>query len=619
MKRVFALLMAFALLFCAAPPVAFAQDDPADKVISSVITSGWWNWRTNFYKDGKFGCLDLDGPAQIKYLDSLPETMKAKTQSGLNIDLAVSWEEALLDFSPTGGLQTLRGEVVLPEGYSFWDAQPKFVTFCVLTLDEGSPTYTVLEDDSYMFPDGQAALLPVGGSLETVLRENLVILYDTLGVVLDYDYPDVVVPVDWGLNTLDTGRVGKTFLTPRPVLPANILLPEGTLYPPYTVQVAKENGIRLDFFRGRDRMGNLYFDWLWTVPDVTKMHIFVSTDGGKKYVDKTPSEKNDQCNTEDGIFHYTTNYLIFSPHNADANTTYTVYLSYEGKESNLLELKVDANFNTSFGIGGDRDGSKDSGNELPEVDQPGPKPTPKPTPSPAPTPASGVTPEPPPAPAQGPPAGDAAHPKTPLSSTPQNPVPLNERVTRTTSLYSGARLRKMLALGDSTLLFDGQGVSVELSAEFLRDLDLADSSTLEVRIERPKEHTFSLFLFVDERALSALPDTLVRLPFEDGSGLALYDETEAYLSDALWEQSTKTALCTIRKTGVYHLRPAPEAVPIMDADTPNAPIAPQEALPAPAAVQSKNGFVPWAVLLAGVGALIAVAGGVLLYRRWRRG
>ena len=283
--------------------------------------------------------------------------------------------------------------------------------------------------------------------------------------------------------------------------------------------------------------------------------------------------------------------------------------------------------------GGDRDGgdwedqevtTRPSDDENTDDGSSGKTPSPSPTPpSPPPEPSSSPSPEPsvspptepsvfpPPEPAPSlPPDVEPTVSADPPSASPESarePAPADWEGTQNTTVLTGGQVEQLVENApSSTLLFENDGVAVELSSAFLQELGLTDSRQLEVAVELLEWDTFRLTVRAAGQTVTELPDTTVRVPWdgpEEGLLCRNVDSGETF--DAVYEASSGTAVCTIRAAGTYQIQtagtdavsPSPTAVP-----TPS-PVPGETTAATPTALL-------WAIPVAGVAAV-----GALLWRR----
>lgn len=639
-------LLLVLLMLASFPPAARAE---AEALIVERVRLLPEFSQTNFYEAGGFWCwaLGADDLPLRRELE-LPQSITCVLEDGREETFPILWDTTAERFAPELGFQTLGGKIQLPPGYAFANPVQEDVSFPVLPVGEEYPAYTGAVSDE-MIPQGTALLLPLGGDAGTLLTEGWL---PAMGLVYLDDMPTFDCPMDWRLDTLDTTQQGTVQLVGQPLLPSNLSLAPDYVPPTCSVTISRSDFIRLDFYGGKDRMGNPIFRWLWAAPDLAKMQLFYSTDGGVTWVEDTAEEQEgDALFSRSGAFVYGKDFVSLLLPYAQPKTTYTIYFTYGDESSNLLELTT-GELGFSYNVGGDRDGSMTPPEEFPPLEQPGPdeeedtapesgrdplpqpEPEPTPEPEPEPTPAPELVPEPEPVPEPQPEsvpelvpqpepepdpvpkvealpnqaAKPAAKPPAPSggqgeTSPGQTAPPAVEQVTGTQSRYTGVRLRRMLALGDGTLLFEGEGGSVELSADFLRQLELADEAFLEVTMEKPEENAFRLRIVADGVELVTLPDTLVRVPLASGEGLACYDADGNLVSQAQWDSKSKTLACTIQATGLFYLRATEAAQPAEHTEAPE---------PTPPAEPA----IPWG-WVGGAGVCALAAGGWCIWRRWR--
>lgn len=136
---------------------------------------------------------------------------------------------------------------------------------------------------------------------------------------------------------------------------------------------------------------------------------------------------------------------------------------------------------------------------------------------------------------------------------------LLEQVTETSTIISGARLRLLLQSNPDTVLFEKDGITVEIPSSFLSSLHLPDHAFLKISIQQTNSVSFSLFLNADGDELDTLEETTITMPFtpsgdreEEQFTLIHVDtgskNTAKYMSDQ-GRVSSK-----IYKTGTYTLQ-----------------------------------------------------------------
>lgn len=95
----------------------------------------------------------------------------------------------------------------------------------------------------------------------------------------------------------------------------------------------------------------------------------------------------------------------------------------------------------------------------------------------------------------------------------QTSEPLLEQVSETSTTISGIRLRLLLQTNPDTVLFEKDGITVEIPSAFLASLDLPDDAFLKISIRRTDPTSFSLSVNVDGRELHELEETTITMPF----------------------------------------------------------------------------------------------------------
>lgn len=195
--------------------------------------------------------------------------------------------------------------------------------------------------------------------------------------------------------------------------------------------------------------------------------------------------------------------------------------------------------------------------------------------------------------------------------------PIYEEVTATTTL-SRMRLKELCALGP-TVLFAKQGVSVELSSEFLLGLDLSENERLTLTLRRIQPNGFFIAISVNNREITVLPDTVVWFMWdgEDDVFLSCVDEESNIVSDAEHHPQSGTVRCVIRATGSYVILPVEEQkTAVLDASQNDDMIKTDSASEEKTAKKQEYGFPITAVIaIAAACAIVAL----LVLRRRRRG
>lgn len=315
-------------------------------------------------------------------------------------------------------------------------------------------------------------------------------------------------------------------------------------FPSYPVSVMANDAIDLSYCSGRDRMGNLIFQWLWADADISQMKLYykVGQTGEWSYC---PGEQvsifpEGMLLAEEAAAIYTTGSLSIMLPDLPSDNPCFFQFEYDGQYSNVLQVNVSQAGGHSYLIGGDR-GVSDRGDQtLPGFGQIAPS-----VPSEPSIPDTGMA-------------------ILPIEETlPHQETPAMESLTDTTTVLSGKRLRSLLAANGSTVLFEKQGISVELPSSFLSGLALADTSLLTVVIEKPESRAFRLQLFRDEESLTTLQETAVSMVFQPKQGeelsrLACYDVNGNLVSRVSYDAENGLLHFTIPAAGTYAVTASPK-------------------------------------------------------------
>jgi hypothetical protein len=131
-----------------------------------------------------------------------------------------------------------------------------------------------------------------------------------------------------------------------------------------------------------------------------------------------------------------------------------------------------------------------------------------------------------------------------------------EESTETTTTISGRRLNHLLSANPSSILFEKQGISLEIPSDYLAGLHLEDHSLLSVTIIKIDSLSFQLFITAGEEELKTLPEVSVSLPYCPAKGtdpqlLKLVDTETASEKQVFYNQREKIASANIDRTGTY--------------------------------------------------------------------
>lgn len=133
-------------------------------------------------------------------------------------------------------------------------------------------------------------------------------------------------------------------------------------------------------------------------------------------------------------------------------------------------------------------------------------------------------------------------------------LPTGETGDATTTL-SGQHVEQMVENAPaSTLLFEKDGVAVELSAALLEALGLEESELLEVTVERPAEDAFRLTIQAAGAAVADIPGTTVRFPWTGTVEDLVWVHLESGQKfPAQYEAESGTVVCDLSAAGTYQL------------------------------------------------------------------
>ena len=468
---------------------------------------------------------------------ALPETLTCDTnvQSEYGYtetyDCPILWDTAALDVT-TAGHKAVSGQLAPEEGYALSEAFDGLVTHPVVITApemEAQPLRAVEHD-------GQRFYLMAAGAAPEELE-----LCTTAAICYGAEEGQFFTcPVQWELSAVKA-EPGVYQSTGTPLLPEGFFLPEGFVSLSAEVGVVSPDYVDLSAPSiNPDDNSYAFFGWLYQPKDRASMILQYRIRDG---------EWADCPVDEYGVSRYGTILwngmgmtLYFSQ--LEPLTPYSFRILYdENQVSNVLEVCItDTDFTmTVGGKGGDRDGGDHPPEQLPDYQQPSPPPH----------------------------SGGHHRPHR---------EPVVETVTEDSTTLSGVRLRQLTAMGE-TVLFEKHGVSVELSADFLEALQVADRDLLTVSIRRPEPFLFELQLLVNDRPVPELPGTTVRIPWDAPDAPELYLlPQETPLAGAVSQPENGVVSCAVSAAGTYALRavPQPPVTPEPPVETPPEPAKPTE-------------------------------------------
>ncbi len=300
---------------------------------------------------------------------------------------------------------------------------------------------------------------------------------------------------DWDVSAVDTSVPGDYPITGTLVsLPDWLTVPEEYRTVTHTVYVMRDDTISLSAPHELTRNGALIFRWLYDCADVTSAVLQYDNAG-----EWTVCPRKWYSFSTGGMFSSPKLSLFLADIPAGEYTmrmTYTVSGSEEERVSEILHITVPDNIAeiaaASSGripdelhIGGDRDGGDFGGTVLPDTEQTLPDDILKKITS------------------------DFTYARL-----------LKERVTATSTTVSGLRLAIMQSSGD-TVLFEKNGVSVEIPSALLTALKLSYTDSLTVTITHPDLYTVSVSVQAGNTSVRDLTGTVISVPWDAANGTCL--------------------------------------------------------------------------------------------------
>lgn len=551
----------------------------------------------------------------------LPEQLRCEVGYNRSYNCPVAWEPLESVDTTRAGWTALRG-TLLPVPDRFELPDDPTVELPVMVYDEGMEPESLRDNILICDKNGFArpitpVLMPQGGVIEDALP---FLAYHA--VCTAQNGMTFSAPLRWDLSACDPNETGSYTLRYTPELPSCFAMPESQPYFTTSLHVLRTDWIDFSAPLFHERTHTIYCQWYYEIEDPSQVTLEYAVNDGAWQRDETTLSVNMEPPMATGNI----TSAVITPTSFGVSTAYLpdeegdnfyFRLTYQGKTTDALHIWYDGHQKIWSGeIGGDRDGGDYNPEDPPPLTQP--------PPSGGSSGGSSRNPESEldepeatseeTADAIAPPA--QAEPVQPPAAPPAG-EDLWEQVTETSTLISGAQLAKMLASNGDSVLFEKQGVAVELPSAFLRGLNLSDDGTLEVRIEQPDERSFLLEVEVSGLPVSEIGETAVRLPLllepaEDPSRLVCTGAGGAEVSAVTYDAQNAVGKMTIRAAGAYRVVCSEPDPPVPAGDVP-----PAAATDTPEPVPPSGGRL-WPVLLA-VGAAVIAAAALWLWRRARHG
>ncbi len=525
--------------------------------------------------------------------DILPNMSYIDTE-GKEHSLTIDWnitDDALL----SQGLHTVYGTPILGENYSLAEGFDGTVTW-PLFRKGGDAIFTAVPIQNQLVGDPLIAESSTDPASEiSISTKNRRCAVGEDGYILsgaDWIW-------SWDYSQINTAITGKTTVTGRLTsLPSHITVPEKYKTVTHTVYVMPTDRIEIYAPVETMRSGQLVFEWLYDSANVTNT-VLEQLDANDQWTKCDSSWYSYKTPTS-----FSSAKLYLELLTIPSNASYTFRLSYTDivdsesvqrfSESvsitipeNIAEMISNSNGTVpdDLNIGGDRDGGDSGGNKLPDYVQP------------APMPESNTN-------------------TAPSDSYVSQPV--NEVITDTYSAISGLRLAELINAGD-TVLFEKQGVSMEIPSELLKSLNIGYNELFEITILNPQKNTVQIEIIAAGTPVEDINGTIVYLPWNssEGTDLECHDINGDFVTKPVYDTASKTARFDIHSPGTYfitsvHSESVPEAKdePKTDepkTDKPDTQIEPNE---------PKNHSALYIGI--GIGAfVILLLTGYLIWRRWR--
>ena len=408
----------------------------------------------------------------------------------------IKWDSADDTDTSSPGRITLRGKIIPPDGFEFNGNDS--IECTVIIYDDDNPTEE-LADFEY---DTETTVVHLGENLSEYLDESIS-LYTTAGDLFTAQirWQDTVAP-----NIQGEFQAEGIIILPKGIRVKN----KEDIVVHRNFYAMKDDKIYLKTYFTKG--GNIVFPWLYRVEDTENVEIQYSLDNENWSI-----SKDDEFGTVNS-----NQFLIFAML-LDPDTDYYFRLYYNGEYTDtvLINPNVDPVI-----IGGDHDGGDNYEQTLPPVIQETPV-------SDDESPDKALSHR-----------GSGSQTDSSNKGSSSGSAQVLERSDANTTIISGKRLMDLAEINDNKIIFEKEGISAELSEDFIERNDIKEDDIVSVTISKNQNDDFSIDISINNNEIKEIPDTVISLPKAENT----YDTasiTDKHGTDA------NAKKITIDETGSY--------------------------------------------------------------------
>lgn len=381
------------------------------------------------------------------------------TKEYLYIHCKIKWDSPETIDTSTPGRKTLKGYLIPPDGCIFENNAKPYVEIPIIIYDEsGEGTETLLRPTEIDYNDDIIIVTP-GTDISSYLET-------------EYEYPVYTETGDYFYCNVKWENISSFTETGYHNIQGRLRLPKGIkarneddtiVYKRFYVMKDDKIYIEPHYKHGSSA---IIFPWLKEIDDPENIEFYYSYDGENWSI------------VQDDYYGFADyNYLFISTLKLEADKDYYFRLCYKGEYTDIIKINLSKDEITS--IGGDRDGSDNSEQDVPPVEQ---------------TYISrghGVT---------------SAKKESPL---------ITENSDENTVTVSGKRLEDMRKTPDNKITFEKDGIAVKIPGEFAEENNIEEDDAVTVTIEREDDNKFSLSLDINGKEVKDIPNTEVYVPVKN--------------------------------------------------------------------------------------------------------
>lgn len=489
----------------------------------------------------------------------LPQSTYIQTDTSGVLKCDIVWENDIDVSEP--GRKTVKGRLVLPEGYCFAEGENGYTEAAYLFFESGGGGVEAAHPEESV---SDTLLVPLGADPKDYINTGNQVKFKT-------EHGDTFYcGIDWGeLDIMN--EEGEHSVTGRYILPDGIFLEDG--FSPYYTQklfVMSDDEISLGYAISQN--GMIMCQWIKDIDDIENVSVYYKIGDGDW--------------TEDTDMEYGTlvvNAFSVRASALKADTDYYFRLGYNGSLTDILHVNIDEDEIKTELLEGDRDGGDNEDQDIPPYKHPAPPSVSRPNQGPDTTDneadadgddmvsqqpeksdigsvnaaeieETGLPDVPPqdeiPGAELREPEESTAETASPADNGAGGPVS-DEEITDTKTVLTGRRLMQMSENQGGMPAFEKNGIVLELPPGFIEDNDIRETDMVSVELAR-HDASAQIDVKVNGGEVTGIPGAMLHLP--EPEAVIAMDGAEIEAAS----RGNGEAVFRIEKTGEYDIENASE-------------------------------------------------------------